>query len=92
MSECTPTRGDVLEAWVAHQGHDQLTALDLVDGYDSFNRWLAAEKAKWQAEERERIAEALERRVIDNPTGDVAVALNEAYLRAARIARDETIR
>lgn len=43
-------------------------------------------------QERERIAEALERRVIDNPTGDVAVALNEAYLRAARIAREETIR
>ena len=43
-------------------------------------------------QERERIAEALERRVIDNPTGDVAVALNEAYLRAARIAREEAIR
>lgn len=41
----TPTTGDVLEAWAARQTHDQPTALDLVDAYDSFNRWLAAHDA-----------------------------------------------
>ena len=61
--------------------------------WDSSGKNDLIERAEAAArQERERIAEALERRVIDNPTGDVAVALNEAYLRAARIAREETIR
>jgi hypothetical protein len=73
MSEdWTPTKGDVLEAWVAHQAHDQPTALDLVDAYDSFNRWLATEKAKWQADERERIAQALARELGDGRAADIA--------------------
>lgn len=63
------------------------------DRLDREARTVTAERAEAAVrQERERIAEALERRVIDNPTGDVAVALNEAYRRAARIAREETIR
>ena len=49
MSEYTPTKYEVLEAWVAHTSHDHPTAYDLVEAGESFNRWLAAEKAKWQA-------------------------------------------
>lgn len=50
MRVSTPTKYEVLEAWVAHTSHDLPTAYDLVEAGESFNRWLAAEKAKWQAE------------------------------------------
>lgn len=54
MSEYTPTTEEVLEAWVAHTSHDHPTAYDIVEASESFNRWLAAEKVKWQAEAWER--------------------------------------
>lgn len=50
MSEHTPTKYEVLEAWVAHTSHDQPTAYDLVEAYESFNRWLAAHDRQVQAE------------------------------------------
>lgn len=55
MSEYTPTKYEVLEAWVAHTSHDHPTAYDLVEAGESFNRWLAAEKAKWQAEALDQV-------------------------------------
>jgi len=50
MSEYTPTKYEVLEAWVAHTSHDQPTAYDLVEASESFNRWLAAHDRQVQAE------------------------------------------
>lgn len=51
MSDCyTPTDGEVLEAWAAHNTPDLPTALDLVGAYDAFKRWLAEHDAKVRAE------------------------------------------
>lgn len=86
MGEYTPTTGDVLEAWVAHQGHDQLTALDLVDGYDSFNRWLAAEKAKWQAEAWE---EGHRHRPRRGPSGCTCAAWSEGECACGQFGNGE---
>ena len=62
MSEYTPTKYEVLEAWVAHTSHDLPTAYDLVEAGESFNRWLATEKAKWQAEALREAQDELVRR------------------------------
>lgn len=45
MSEYTPTTGEVIEAWVAHNTPDLPTGFDLVAAYDSFNLWLAEHDA-----------------------------------------------
>lgn len=51
MSDCyTPTDGEVMEAWAAHNTPDLPTALDLVGAYDAFKRWLAEHDAKVRAE------------------------------------------
>lgn len=59
----TPTKYEVLEAWVAHTSHDQPTAYDLVEAGESFNRWLAQHEAairRDQIEKDAQIAESLD--------------------------------
>jgi len=61
MSDCyTPTDGEVLEAWTAHNTPDLPTALDLVGAYDAFKRWLTEHDAKVRADEREKCARIAE--------------------------------
>lgn len=50
MTNYTPSEADVLEAWVVHVSHDQPTALDLVNAYESFKRFIARVQAEAQVE------------------------------------------
>lgn len=61
MSDCyTPTDGEVLEAWAAHNTPDLPTALDLVEAYDAFKRWLAEHDAQVRADALREAAEEMD--------------------------------
>lgn len=99
MSDCyTPTDGEVLEAWAAHNTPDLPTALDLVGAYDAFKRWLAEHDAKVRAEEREKadrepsdaevmyVAKAIANAAPDVDWEDLSEVETDWYLRDARAA------
>ena len=72
MSEYTPTTNEVLEAWAAQQSHDQPTALDLVEAYESFKRWIADHDARVLAEALRDAADDLDSNFQDLPGWDKA--------------------